>query len=383
MGYVPGMGFYFRVVPGVKIRATSRGLRASVGSRAARVHFGAGGAGVSTGAGPFTYYAPVHGSTRRPSTGRATRALQTANQRRATGLTAAQQRKAAEAQPIIDAINGILNLHCAEFPAATAPVAAPPSLPSFAQVLARHTKAATSGIGWIHRHQCAEAEARATTEAQQAFSALQADAKRTQDAKQQRLDEWWRQLIANEPHHVMWALIQAFEDNEAAAAATGVQDATASIVVHVPGTDALPDRMPGTTATGNLSLRKMTKSQASDLYKIMVRGYLVVTVKEAFAVAPGLADVAIVAVRQGPAIAYGDRRPEAIAAAHFQRQASVGIQWKTADAVQIVNDAATDQLLETTGAAKTLAPIGLATHPDIKAALDAVDLATAPEQMGP
>lgn len=378
MGYVPGMGFYFRVAPGVKIRATSRGLRASVGPRAARVHFGAGGAGVSTGAGPFTYYAPVHGSTRRPSTGRATRALQTANQRRATGPTAAQQRKAAEAQPIIDAVNGILNLHRAEFPAATAPVAAAPPLPSYEQVLARHTKAATAGIGWIHRHQRAAAEARATAEAQQEFAALQADAKRRHDGEQQRLDEWWRQLLANEPQHVMWALTHAFEDNEAAAAATGVQGATVSIVVHVPGTDALPDRMPGTTAAGNLSLRKMTKSQASDLYKIMVCGYLVVTVKEAFAVAPGITDVAIVAVRQGPVNAYGVRHPEAIAAARFQRSALVGIQWKTADAVQIVNDAATDIVFETTGATKALVPIEIAAHPDIKAALNAVDLETGP-----
>jgi hypothetical protein len=48
------MGFYFKVAPGVKIRATKRGLRASVGPRAARVHFGAGGTGVSTGAGPVS-----------------------------------------------------------------------------------------------------------------------------------------------------------------------------------------------------------------------------------------------------------------------------------------------------------------------------------------
>lgn len=374
------MGFYFRVAPGVKVRATSRGLRASVGPRAARVHFGAGGTGVSTGAGPFTYYAPVHGSKQRTSTGRTTRALQTASRHPTTGPTAAQQRKAAEAQPIIDAINAILNLHRATFPAATAPVAAAPALPSYEQVLEQHKKAATAGIGWIHRHRRAEAEARATTEAQQAFSALQADAKRAQDAEQQRLDEWWRQLLANEPHHVMWALTHAFEDNEAAAAATGVQGATASIVVHVPGVDALPERMPGTTAAGNLSLRKMTKSQASDLYKVMVCGYLVVTVKEAFAVAPGLADVAIVAVRQGPTNAYGARHPEAVAAVRFQRQALVGIQWKTADAVQVVNDAGTDRIIETTGAAKTLVPIEVTGHPDIKAALDAVDLQERPAE---
>ncbi|MFI2651773.1 DUF4236 domain-containing protein [Micromonospora fulviviridis] len=36
------MGFSIRLAPGVRIRASSRGIRTSLGPRAARVHFGAG-----------------------------------------------------------------------------------------------------------------------------------------------------------------------------------------------------------------------------------------------------------------------------------------------------------------------------------------------------
>lgn len=373
------MGFYFRVAPGVKIRATKRGLRTSVGPRAARVHFGAGGTGVSTGAGPFTYYAPVRGGKRRPSTSRSTRALTTANQRRPSGPTPAQQQKAAQAQEIIAAISEILDLHRATFPDATAPAAVPPQVPTFEEVLARHTQQATAGIGRFHRRERADATTRATAAARTEFAGIQAEAKQRYADEQRRLEEWWKQLQANEPHHVMWAIQHAFEDNEAAAAPTGVQGSTASLVVHVPGTDVLPDRMPGTTAAGNLSLRQTTKSQRADLYKMMICGYALVTVKEAFAVAPGINEVAIVAVRRGAVDAYGARHPEVMAALRFERRALVGIQWQTADAVQIVNDAAKERVLEQRGAAGELIPLDLDAHPDIKAVLGAIDLEETPE----
>jgi hypothetical protein len=50
------MGFGLRIAPGVRISASSRGLRAGVGPRVARVHVGSGRTGFSTGAGPLTYY---------------------------------------------------------------------------------------------------------------------------------------------------------------------------------------------------------------------------------------------------------------------------------------------------------------------------------------
>src|SRR4051794_40061444 len=50
------MGFGIRIMPGVRISASSRGIRAGIGPRAARVHVGAGRTGFSSGVGPFTYY---------------------------------------------------------------------------------------------------------------------------------------------------------------------------------------------------------------------------------------------------------------------------------------------------------------------------------------
>jgi hypothetical protein len=50
------MGIYLRILPGIKIRLTRRGVRLGPGPGATRIHLGSGGRGVSTGAGPFTAY---------------------------------------------------------------------------------------------------------------------------------------------------------------------------------------------------------------------------------------------------------------------------------------------------------------------------------------
>ncbi len=55
------MGFRLKVAPGVRLRVSKRGVRTSLGPRAARVHVGGGRTGFSTGVGPVGFY----GSSRR------------------------------------------------------------------------------------------------------------------------------------------------------------------------------------------------------------------------------------------------------------------------------------------------------------------------------
>ena len=66
------MGFGIRIFPGVRISASSRGIRAGIGPRAARVHVGSGRAGFSSGIGPVTYYTGGGGRRRTPTSKRAT-----------------------------------------------------------------------------------------------------------------------------------------------------------------------------------------------------------------------------------------------------------------------------------------------------------------------
>lgn len=55
------MGMSFKIAPGVRVRASSRGISTGVGPRAARVHVGSRGVGVSTGVGPFSAYSHLSG----------------------------------------------------------------------------------------------------------------------------------------------------------------------------------------------------------------------------------------------------------------------------------------------------------------------------------
>ena len=55
------MGFRIKVAPGVRVRVSSRGVRTSVGPRAARVHF------ISTGVGPVRAYTSLGGGRRSKS----------------------------------------------------------------------------------------------------------------------------------------------------------------------------------------------------------------------------------------------------------------------------------------------------------------------------
>jgi hypothetical protein len=62
------MAFSVKLAPGVRVGASSRGVRTSLGPRAARVHVGAGRTGFSTGAGPVSYATTVARGSSRPRT---------------------------------------------------------------------------------------------------------------------------------------------------------------------------------------------------------------------------------------------------------------------------------------------------------------------------
>ena len=116
---------------------------------------------------------------------------------------------------------------------------------------------------------------------------------------QGELDQRWHALCANDPDVVLATLAEAFEDNEAPAAPVGVHGDEVAIVVLVPGLDVVPERMPQTTAAGNLSMPKLTKAKRADFYKLVVCGHLLATCRETFAVAPGVNSVRAAVIRRG------------------------------------------------------------------------------------
>ncbi|SFG79915.1 hypothetical protein SAMN05421678_108299 [Actinopolymorpha cephalotaxi] len=220
----------------------------------------------------------------------------------------------------------------------------------------------------------AHAKAAAEAAARAEIAAAIANNQRVHARYQAELDRMWQRLLNNDPEIVLGTLAEAFEDNDAAAAPVGVAGSEASIVVLVPTPAAVPERRPATTSAGNLTLKKLTKREVADFYKLMVCGYVLATVKEAFAVAPGLTHTSIVALRNEGLDAYGRPRVQAILAARFARQALHDVRWTAADATQIVGDASELLTVKQAGPSKEFVPLDLDSEPDIAKVVQAVDV---------
>jgi hypothetical protein len=274
---------------------------------------------------------------------------------------------------LLSALDAILNLHREEFLSAKRPAApAPPPVDAkaFRATHVKQAKASTSVFARAERKAALEeAERRAQADA----SALAAVYAQEQAAWQFTLDQEWAVLNANDADAVLTTLAEAFEDNEAAAAAVGIDGAEVTLVVLVPPMSAVPERQPTTTAAGNLSLRKLTKRETCDFYKLLVCGHALVTVKEAFAVAPGLESARVVALRATSPDAYGKVRPEVVLAARFERTSLAGILWAQANAAQVVNDASTERIFIQRGASQELTPVDLSKEPQLTDVVNAVD----------
>jgi hypothetical protein len=360
-----GLGFSVKLAPGVRVRASSRGVRTSIGPRAARVHVGAGRTGFSTGAGPVSYYTsvrPANGSSR-PSGSRTGTA--TANRQLAAATRAAD--KAEEAHRLADALQTITGLHRAEFAPARRPSAPEPPAVDETAIRRKHTKQARAATSIFARRARKAALAQAERRSEAEITAIRHANLEQHDLWQASLDAEWKALQDNDPEAVLAALAAAFEDNEAAAAAVGAANTEVALVVVVPPTDAIPDRRPTTTSAGNLSLKRLTKREAADLYRLLVCGHVLATVKEAFAVAPGIQSTRIVALRASEPDAYGRARPEVLLAARFERASLCGIRWADADASRVVNDAHSQLISSQRGATQELHPLDLTHHPDLAA----------------
>jgi hypothetical protein len=106
---------------------------------------------------------------------------------------------------------------------------------------------------------------------------------------------------------------------------------------------------------------------------MLVCGYLLATLRETFAVAPGIRAARAVVLRSSPPDAYGKVTPELLVAGQWERQAFQGVRWSDADAARVVNDTATELVLNQKGSAKELSPVVLSREPELENLVKIVD----------
>ncbi|WP_442914464.1 DUF4236 domain-containing protein [Kribbella sp. NBC_01484] len=165
------MGFSVKLAPGVRVRASSRGVRTSLGPRVARVHVGAGRTGFSTGVGPVGFYTSAgRGRSRSASTAAANRQLVAAVRQQVVAD------KAAEAKALADALVAITEIHRAEFPPAARPIAPEAPRVDTAEIIRRHRKSAKQATSLFARRSRKSALTQSAVDAQEEMAAGEARA---------------------------------------------------------------------------------------------------------------------------------------------------------------------------------------------------------------
>lgn len=370
------MGFNFRAAPGVRVRVTRGGMRTSAGPHAARHHLGAGGVGASTGAGALSHYSKVGGRSASPGGPRPTVTHSSyAPTAMKPAVSSAAQAKAAEARALQVRFDEIQALNHLDLADARPPMAPPPLPVDPNPIVSARIAAARSEASFFQFKARREALRQAHELAQQDYQAAVANAVEGMYQYQGRLDAWWASLCAGEHGTVLGALAATFEDNEARAAAVGIDGTTVSLVVLIAPVSDIPDRRPTTTASGNLSLKRLTKTESNRVYKALVAGHVLLTAREALATAPVLTDVRIVAVR--PDDRRQSRTPLVpILAAGFTRAGVVAVDWYRTDPVDALESCSHDLLLTEKGASRELQPLDLTSEPGLAGALQvlAVDV---------
>jgi len=345
-----------------------------MGPRIARVHFGSGRSGISTGMGPVGFYTSLGRSSRGRSRGGTRSGGPSHSSLVVAQRQANKEAKVREANRLAEQFQAILELHRAPFPPSQPPVAPASEVVDAAAIHRRYEAAELAGLKW-YKFAERKAARRRAAEASAAWIPHEA-ARRAQEREQlqRQLDDRWEAFVANEPTVVLETLEEAFEDNDAPAAAVGMTGSEVAIVVLVPDLSAVPERLPSTTAAGNLSLRKLPKGQRNAIYLHLICGCVLTTAREALATAPGVKSLRIATLRRMESDSYGRPRAECVMATLFTRAALEGIDWQSADAPQVIADAATEALIQLRGAAKNLVPLDLASEPELTALLDLVDL---------
>ncbi|MEV6958695.1 DUF4236 domain-containing protein [Streptomyces sp. NPDC051207] len=348
------MSLSIKIAPGLRVSASSRGIRTSMGPRAARPHVGAG---FSTGAGPITYGTSLGGRAR----SHAPRTSLTALERQAR---AAEKAAAYEAVGRVE--QALLSAHLEEFTPATAPVLPAPT-PVDPKALRRQLRrqALEHMPRWRPRDR-----ATARKQADERFpAALQEETARRAGehaAAEAAAEAEWAQLASGDPATVIAALEAAFEDNISPAAPIDSTGSAATVVVSFPPPTAVPERKQATTPTGKPTLHKRTKAERNNFYVRALASTTLATAKETLAAAPSVKEVTILVVRQDPDTHKPEDYLAAIYVGRFQRQRLATLKWNQVDPVAELL-LAPGAMLHRRGQAGDVLPLDLATEPELAA----------------
>ena len=284
------LGVGFRVAPGVRLRATRRGPRVSLGPRIARVHLGGGSPAVSAGKGPITVWSTLAGGGHLPPSPARTRG-----------------QKADDWADVRSHLDGLLSAHTEPVERTRAPQAPVPTPVRRGTVRRQLLADAMASIAWWQLRSRWRAIRNVERGLDEALDAARRAQRSEHADRQAAADAWWQHLLANDPDIVTDHVEHGLRSHAMPATVTAVDGSSIHLALSVLEPDHLIGmREPTITDKGNLSLARMTKTRRHELYEAAISSAVVAAAAEAFALAPGIetVDAAVVAPRHigGPAV---------------------------------------------------------------------------------
>lgn len=290
-----GLGMSLRILPGVRISASTSGIRASVGPRAARIHAGTGKTAVSSGFGPFSMSA---------STGTARKS--TSNRKRPTSKPQVRKKKAEPSS--LDTLGDALNLVVGIFQLmeVVSDIHEAKQASKQAAKLLADSEQAAQLLTSLHlenftgpakptapqRQEVTRKWANFWVSNDDDIAANEAAFAERRTQYQQELASW-KLLQAHDPLEVIAVVDEALADNASQSTCIDAGFAEAgnyvTVVVHYPGLEITE----GIVRTGWKS-RPRNETEKIALYRSALASTVIATAKEALAFAPAADEVYVV-----------------------------------------------------------------------------------------
>jgi hypothetical protein len=284
------VGFRIKVMPGVSVRVSSRGVRTSVGPRIARVHVGAGATSFSSGIGPVSFSTSL--SSSRGSSGSGSQNYSTYY-----SPPSAKEINIATVLELKRTLDRWGDAHEVDFPVTERRIATLNSLPSLEEIYKSKLPRALKGISLLDRARRSELKARCLALAEEELKLATLNANNRQKADQEEFDRIWMLLEKNDPELVFDLLVEAFGEMDAIASPIEVSGDAVTLLLLAPPTSVIPMKKPSPNFKRDFKLLDTTPRERSKEYLNVVASQIVASVKKVLAVAPSIEEVRVVLVR--------------------------------------------------------------------------------------
>lgn len=320
----------FKVAPGVRISASSRGVRTSIGNSKARVSYGGGRTYTSA---KIAGVRVSGSSSSRSNSSRSNNGAQSAQRPTLAQLERAERAAAQDAaiEELRRLEESLVALHHETFAPATPHEVQAPEPADTEAIRTEFEKSLLSKVSWFKFSERRAAKSQAVELAANESARIEAENNELyhrycEDARQD-----WERLLNHDAETVIEALEGAYADNasEATCVDAGIEEGVryATVVVVFGAVDSIPERTPSMTAAGKPTTKKRNKSDRNSLYVAALGSTVLATIREGLAVAPSVDEFRIVVIRKDLNAPTPSEFVAPIYAATFTRSVADGLDW--------------------------------------------------------